>query len=80
MRFSESVRLVGAGLYVLEMLLYLSLVLYMPCTSVETTMGLNRWIAVAIVGLTCTTYTTFGGLKGKYSKVGSSELMWRKLV
>lgn len=71
MRFSKGVRVYTALVYILQMVLYLSLVLYAPCLALSVVTGLNKWIAVFSVGIVCTFYTTIGGMKA---------VMWTDVV
>lgn len=71
LRFSKGVRVYAALVYIFQMVLYLSLVLYAPCLALSVVTGLNKWIAVFSVGVVCTFYTTIGGMKA---------VMWTDVV
>ncbi|XP_013380555.1 sodium-coupled monocarboxylate transporter 1-like [Lingula anatina] len=63
MRFNKAVRVAGSLTFSLQMILYMAIVLYAPSLALEQVTGLNRWIAVASVGVVCVFYTSIGGIK-----------------
>jgi len=63
LRFSLSVRLVAASIYIIQMLFYMAVVLYSPAIALEGVTGITAWKSVLVTGLICTAYTVMGGLK-----------------
>ncbi|KAL8566599.1 hypothetical protein ACOMHN_054821 [Nucella lapillus] len=62
-RFGKLIRTVGAITFVIQMLLYMAIVLYAPSLALNAVTGFNLWGGVVSVGVVCTIYTTFGGMK-----------------
>ncbi|XP_013398155.1 sodium-coupled monocarboxylate transporter 1 [Lingula anatina] len=62
-RFNKAVRVAGSLTFSLQIILYLPIVLYAPSLALEQVTGLNKWIAVATVGVVCIFYTSIGGIK-----------------
>ncbi|KAK7111529.1 sodium-coupled monocarboxylate transporter 1-like [Littorina saxatilis] len=63
MRFGKIVRTAGSLTFVVQMLLYMAIVLYAPSLALNAVTGFPLWGAVASVGIVCTIYTAFGGMK-----------------
>ncbi|XP_013391934.1 sodium-coupled monocarboxylate transporter 1 [Lingula anatina] len=63
MRFNKAVRIAGSLTFSLQMILYMAIVLYAPSLALEQVTQLNKWIAVASVGVVCIFYTSIGGIK-----------------
>ncbi|ELT96491.1 hypothetical protein CAPTEDRAFT_143062 [Capitella teleta] len=63
MRFNKTCRKTAAVCFIIQMLLYISIVLYAPSLAFEAVTGLNKWITVFVVGIVCTLYTSIGGIK-----------------
>ncbi|XP_060601932.1 sodium-dependent multivitamin transporter-like [Ruditapes philippinarum] len=62
-RFSRGVRLMGTCIFSLQMIIYMSIVLYGPSLALNAVTGLSLWGAVVSVGSLCTIYTAVGGMK-----------------
>ncbi|XP_045212324.2 sodium-dependent multivitamin transporter-like [Mercenaria mercenaria] len=62
-RFSRGVRLLGSCIFSLQMIIYMSIVLYGPSLALNAVTGLSLWGAVLSVGSLCTIYTAVGGMK-----------------
>lgn len=62
-RFSRSVRLHISFVFIVQNLIYIAIVIYGPALALETTTGLDRWLAVWVSGAVCIFYTSIGGLK-----------------
>ncbi|ESO00062.1 hypothetical protein HELRODRAFT_83724 [Helobdella robusta] len=62
-RFNKVVRTACALTFVLQTLLYMSVVLYTPALALAQVTGLSIWLAILICGLVCTFYTFAGGMK-----------------
>ncbi len=65
LRFDVATRLVSSLVFVIWRLLWLGVVLYLPCRVLVVTGGLEvpTWLLVTVLGLVCTTYTYLGGMK-----------------
>ncbi|ELU13534.1 hypothetical protein CAPTEDRAFT_189333 [Capitella teleta] len=63
LRFNRTCRMIAAICFIVQMLLYISIVLYAPSLAFEAVTGLNKWITVFVVGIVCTLYTSIGGIK-----------------
>uniref|UniRef100_A0A0B7APP5 Sodium-coupled monocarboxylate transporter 1 n=1 Tax=Arion vulgaris TaxID=1028688 RepID=A0A0B7APP5_9EUPU len=62
-RFSRGVRTCASMTFVLQMILYMSIVLYAPSLALNAVTGFTLWGSVISVGIVCTLYTAFGGMK-----------------
>ncbi|XP_071129767.1 sodium-coupled monocarboxylate transporter 2-like [Mytilus edulis] len=62
-RFSKGVRTAGMCIFSLQMMIYMSIVLYGPSLALNAVTGLSLWGAVASVGIVCMIYTALGGMK-----------------
>lgn len=60
---SRLVRVCAALIFCLQMLLYMSVVLYTPSLAINQVMGLSLWISIFLTGIVCTFYTSLGGIK-----------------
>ncbi|XP_067673804.1 sodium-coupled monocarboxylate transporter 1-like [Haliotis asinina] len=63
MRFDKRVRLIVSLLFVIQIMLYMSFVLYAPCLALSAATGLSLWGCVLSVGIVATMYTALGGMK-----------------
>ncbi|KAK3762138.1 hypothetical protein RRG08_024948 [Elysia crispata] len=63
LRFSRSLRFVVAVLFVINMTTYMSIVLFAPSIAINAVTGLGLWGSTYTVGVICTLYTAFGGMK-----------------
>lgn len=62
-RFSRGVRTAASCVSVLQMILYMAVVLYAPSLALNAVTGFTLWGSVVSVGIVCTIYTAFGGMK-----------------
>ncbi|XP_012935607.1 sodium-coupled monocarboxylate transporter 1 [Aplysia californica] len=62
-RFSKGVRTAASCTFVLQMILYMAIVLYAPSLALNAVTGFTLWGSVVSVGIVCTIYTAFGGMK-----------------
>lgn len=62
-RFTPGIRSLGCTLFMLQYILYLSVVLYAPSLALEAVAGVPLWATIISTGLVCTFYTTLGGMK-----------------
>ncbi|XP_069123546.1 sodium-coupled monocarboxylate transporter 1-like isoform X2 [Argopecten irradians] len=63
MRFGSATRSLISIVYVIQMVLYMSIVLYAPSLAMNAVTGFTLWGSVWAVGLVCIFYTTIGGMK-----------------
>lgn len=63
LRFGKLSRTIGAIIYVVQMTLYMSIVLYAPSLALNAVTGFTLWGSIWAVGLVCIFYTTIGGMK-----------------
>ncbi|XP_054722729.1 putative sodium-dependent multivitamin transporter [Uloborus diversus] len=76
-RFCKEVRLLASGIFIFEMVLYMSIVLYAPAMTLSAVTGLSTWSCVLSVGVVCTFYCTIGGMKAVlWTDVFQSLLMF----
>ena len=47
----------------LQMIFYMSIVLYAPALALNAVTGLSKWLSITSVGLVCTLYCAIGGIK-----------------
>ncbi|CAL1529752.1 unnamed protein product [Lymnaea stagnalis] len=62
-RFSRGVRTAASMTFILQMILYMAIVLYAPSLALNAVTGFTLWGSVISVGIVCTLYTAFGGMK-----------------
>ncbi|XP_046853456.1 sodium-dependent multivitamin transporter-like [Xenia sp. Carnegie-2017] len=63
LRYSYGVRKLGCFVFVVQYLLYLSVVLYAPSLALKAVAGVPLATSIISTGVVCTFYTTLGGLK-----------------
>uniref|UniRef100_A0A1B6M044 Sodium-coupled monocarboxylate transporter 1 n=1 Tax=Graphocephala atropunctata TaxID=36148 RepID=A0A1B6M044_9HEMI len=63
LRFNKKIRVIAAGLYVSQMVLYTSVAVYAPALALSHVTGLNTYIAVTLVYVVCIFYASQGGMK-----------------
>lgn len=61
LRFDKYVRYVASTIYVLETMLYMSVVLYAPALALSSVTGIDTYLAIIATGCVATVYTTVGG-------------------
>lgn len=62
-RFSKLVRTLASITFSIQMILYMSIVLYAPSLALSQVTGIRVWTSVLSIGVVCTFYTTIGGIK-----------------
>lgn len=62
-RFSLPVRLLGSGLFILRVLLWLGAATYAPAMALEQATGLPLEFSILVTGVLTTLYTMMGGMK-----------------
>ena len=62
-RFSLQVRLLGSGLFILRVLLWLGAATYAPALALQQATGLPLEFSILATGILTTVYTMFGGMK-----------------
>ncbi|KAK3761159.1 hypothetical protein RRG08_022563 [Elysia crispata] len=64
LRFSKSVRTVAATMFMLQMLVYISIVLYAPTAALQKVTGFPLWGALISTSVVCIIVTAFAGMRG----------------
>ncbi|XP_078609883.1 sodium-dependent multivitamin transporter-like isoform X4 [Branchiostoma floridae x Branchiostoma japonicum] len=62
-RFSMSLRVVAACLFILQNTFYIAVILYAPALALETVTKFEVWKTVVLAGTITTMYTSLGGMK-----------------
>jgi len=62
-RFHKSVRMLAAACFIIQMVLYMSIVVYTPSLAVAQITGFDLDIACGVIFAVCIVYTTIGGIK-----------------
>lgn len=62
-RFGLSLRLLGAFVFTIQTVIYMSIVTYTPALAIEAVTKFSMWKIILMTGLVCTVYTAMGGLK-----------------
>ncbi|XP_018494776.1 putative sodium-dependent multivitamin transporter [Galendromus occidentalis] len=62
-RFGRPTRLLSSGIFIVQMVFYMSVVLYAPAVTLQAVTRLSRWYSIISVGIVCTFYCTIGGMK-----------------
>ncbi|CAN7981776.1 unnamed protein product [Ixodes pacificus] len=60
---STAVRNVASGVFIVQTLLYMGVVLYGPSLALGSVTGIPVWMTIVLNGLVCTFYTAIGGIK-----------------
>ncbi|XP_063914126.1 sodium-coupled monocarboxylate transporter 1-like [Zophobas morio] len=63
LRFNHTVRLLGSVLFLIETMLYIPIVIYVPALAFNQVTGINLHLITPAVCIICIFYTTLGGLK-----------------
>ncbi|GIX67599.1 putative sodium-dependent multivitamin transporter [Caerostris darwini] len=62
-RFGKIARTLTSVVFVFQMILYMSVVLYAPALALSAVTNLSTWVSVVSIGVVCTFYCTLGGMK-----------------
>lgn len=63
LRFNHVIRAIGCVTFSVQMLIYMAIVLYAPALALSQVTGIKVWTSVLSIGIVCTFYTSFGGMK-----------------
>jgi sodium-coupled monocarboxylate transporter 8/12 len=63
MRFNRTLRVVGAGLFILRITMYLGSALYVPALAIEALVDAPRWVTILATGGISAAYTVTGGMR-----------------
>jgi sodium-coupled monocarboxylate transporter 8/12 len=81
LRFSSTVRTIASLTFMLQMIVYMGIVLYAPALALSAVTGLSKWSSIISVGLVCTFYCGFGGIKAVlWTDFMQSGLMFLALI
>ena len=61
-RFGRRARYAASAFSILQILGWMGIALYAPALALSTVTGLNLWMAIVVMGVVATGYTTLGGL------------------
>lgn len=62
-RFGQTTRLCASIAYSLQMIMYMGIVLFTPALALQALTGIDQNVAILVIGLVCTFYSTIGGMK-----------------
>ncbi|KAG8201772.1 hypothetical protein JTE90_012830 [Oedothorax gibbosus] len=80
MRFGKITRSVISGLFIIQMVLFMSVGLYSPSIALSAVTGLSHVVSILAVGSVCAFYCTFGGMKAVlWTDVLQATLMFSAL-
>ncbi|GFY61785.1 putative sodium-dependent multivitamin transporter [Trichonephila inaurata madagascariensis] len=80
-RFGKTTRTVAAMFFTLQMILYMSVVLYAPSLALNAVTGLSTWASVISLAAVCTFYCSLGGLKAVlWTDVFQALLMYITII
>lgn len=81
MRFNRTIRLLASTIFMVQMIFYMSIVLYAPALSLSAVTGTSKWHSIVSVGVVCTIYCTIGGIKAVlWADVFQSILMFSAML
>ena len=63
LRFSRTLRLAGAALFILRITMYLGSALYVPALAIEALVDTPRWVTIVATGGISAAYTVTGGMR-----------------
>ncbi len=76
-RFGKVSRLSASIAFSIQMALYMGVTLYAPAISLEVVTNMDKSVAIIIIGVVCTFYSTIGGMKAVlWTDVFQSILMF----
>ncbi|GFQ73971.1 sodium-coupled monocarboxylate transporter 1 [Trichonephila clavata] len=80
-RFGKTTRTIAAVFFTLQMILYMSVVLYAPSLALNAVTGLSTWASVISLAAVCTFYCSLGGLKAVlWTDVFQALLMYITII
>ncbi|XP_035213784.1 putative sodium-dependent multivitamin transporter [Stegodyphus dumicola] len=80
-RFGRITRTIISGLFVIQMVLFMSVGLYSPSIALSAVSGLSHLVSILSVGIVCAFYCTLGGMKAVlWTDVFQSVLMFFALL
>lgn len=62
-RFGKTARLSASLAYSIQMILYMGIVLYAPALAFESVVGVDKNVAIVVIGLTVIFYCCVGGMR-----------------
>nr|XP_054766894.1 sodium-coupled monocarboxylate transporter 1-like [Lytechinus pictus] len=63
LRFNKTVRVFCSLLFIVQMMVYLGIVLYVPSLVIQTVTGFNLWASHTIILVVALSFTTVGGMR-----------------
>lgn len=63
LRFGVLLRVTVSLIFTFQQILFMAIAMYAPALALETVTGINRFLAISVIGLVCTFYSTIGGIK-----------------
>nr|AKN21416.1 slc5a-1 [Schmidtea mediterranea] len=63
LRFGRLIRICVSIVFIIQMIFYISVVLYAPALAFSQVSGLSLWISILSTGIVCTFYTALGGMR-----------------
>eukprot|EP00057_Strongylocentrotus_purpuratus_P026344 XP_011680818.1 PREDICTED: sodium-coupled monocarboxylate transporter 1-like [Strongylocentrotus purpuratus] len=63
LRFNKTVRVFCSLLFIVQMMVYLGVILYLPSLVIQTVTGFHLWGSLAIVWVVAVSYTAVGGMR-----------------
>ncbi|XP_075748613.1 sodium-coupled monocarboxylate transporter 1-like [Rhipicephalus microplus] len=80
-RFNQVIRSMGSITFSIQMLIYMSIVLYAPALAVSQVTGISTWTSILSLGIVCTFYTSIGGMKAVvWTDVFQITLMFGSMI
>ncbi|CAG0923130.1 unnamed protein product [Notodromas monacha] len=63
LRFNRVLRCTGSGIFVIQMVMYMAIVVYAPALALSQVTGMNVYLSVCLIFGVCAFYTVLGGMK-----------------